>query len=161
LCGMISLGAGPDWLDEVPGFRALTRWTHRLRVFYYYNEPASPLGLLLRSAIGILWAPFRAKDRAEVRLYVELGAGFSALFLLLDLVPAVLVPLVSGAGFPGFQSLTEGWIGQVVTTFLLTYVLAAPVGGVLTLYLLTRPRHTLPRVLALFTLAAIAMGILA
>lgn len=161
LCGMISLGAGPDWLDDVPGFRALTRWTHRLRLFYYYNEPASPLGLLVRSGLGILWAPFRGKARVEVRLYVELGAGFSAVFLLLDIVPAVFVPLVSGAGLPGFESLVGNWLGEAFMTFLLTYMLAAPVGGVLTLYLLTRPRHTLPRILAGFTLASIALGALA
>lgn len=161
LCGMISLGAGPDWLDDVPGFRALTRWTHRLRLYYYYNEPASPLGLLVRSGLGILWAPFRRKARVEVRLYVELGAGFSAVFLLLDVVPGVLVPLISGAGLPGLGALAGNWLGQVFMTFLLTYLFAAPVGGVLTLYLLTRPRHTLPRILALFTLGAIVMGVLA
>lgn len=160
LAMMISLGAGPDWLDDVPGFHALTRWTHRLRVFYFYNEPGSPLAMLLRAIVGVFRAPFRPKDRTEVRLYVELGAGFSALFLLLDAVPAVLVPLASGNGLPDVETLASGWIGQVSSTFLLTYMLAAPVGGVLTLYLLTRPTHTLPRILAAFTLASIALGAL-
>lgn len=161
LSAMISLGAGPAWLDDVPGFHALTRWAHRLRIYYFYNEPGSPLAMLVRALIGVFRAPFRARDRAEVRLYVELGAGFSAVFLLLDIVPEVFVPLMSGGGLPDLGSLASGWLEQAFSTFLFTYMLAAPVGGVLTLYLLTRPRHTLPRILAGFTLASIALGALA
>jgi len=161
LAVMISLGVGPAWLDDVPGFHALTRWTHRLRVFHFFNEPGSPFAMLLRAFVGVLRAPFRTKDRTEVRLYVELGAGFSALFLLLDVVPAVVFPLVSGNGLPDVEVLASGWIEQVFSTFLLTYMLAAPVGGVLTLYLLTRATHTPPRILAAFTLVSIALGALA
>lgn len=160
LAGMISLGAGPAWLDDLPGFHALVRWTHRLRVFYYYNEPGSPPLLLLRGLLGVLWAPFRAKDRAEVRLYVEIGAVFSAIFLLMDVVPAVVIPLFSAGRSFDFGMLLETWIGEAVTTFILTYILAAPVGGVLTTYLLVRPTHRLPRILAAFTVVSILLGAL-
>lgn len=160
LAVVISLGAGPAWLHDLPGARALVRWTHRLRLFYWHNAPGSPPTLLLRSVLGVLWAPFRAKDRAEVRLYVELGAVFSAVFLLLDIVPAV-VPLLSSGQSVDPAALVSGWLAEALTTFFLTYALAAPVGGVLTLYLLVRPTHTLPRILAVFTVASIALGVLA
>ena len=160
LAGMISLGAGPAWLDDVPGTRALVRWTHRLRLFYWHNAPGSPPTMLLRSVLGVLWAPFRAKDRAEVRIYVELGAVLSAAFLLLDIVPEAVIPLLAGQSVDP-ASLASGWLAEALTTFFLTYTLAAPVGGVLTLYLLVRPTHTLPRILAVFTIVSIALGVLA
>lgn len=161
LSGMISLGAGPAWLDDLPGARALVRWTHRLRLFYWHNAPGSPPTMLLRSVLGVLWAPFRAKDRAEVRLYVELGAVFSAAFLLLDIIPEAVVPLVVSGQSVDPEALVSGWLAEALTTFFLTYALAAPVGGVLTLYLLVRPTHTLPRILAVFTVLSIALGVLA
>ena len=43
-------------------------------------------------------------------------------------------------------------------TFLITYAFATPIGAVLTLYLLTRRTHTVPRILGAFALVAIAMG---
>jgi len=156
---MIALGAGPDWLDDVPGFNALTRWTHRLRLFYWQNEPGSPPVLMLRGLFGLFWAPFRAKDRAEVRMYVELGAVFSAIFLLLDVVPALVGPLFSAGEAFSLDALLDDWLGEAVTTFVLVYLLAAPVGGVLTFYLLVQRTHTLPRILAGFTLAALAFGL--
>lgn len=161
LAGMISLGAGPAWLDDLPGARALVRWTHRLRLFYWHNAPGSPPTMLLRSVVGVLRAPFRAKDRAEVRLYVELGAVFSAAFLLLDIIPEAVVPLVASGRSVDPEALIAGWLAEALTTFFLTYALAAPVGGVLTLYLLVRPAHTLPRILAVFTVGSMALGVLA
>lgn len=159
LAVMVSLGAGPAWLDDVPGARALVRWTHRLRVYYYHNEPGSPPALLLRSLLGVLWAPFRTENRTEVRLYVELGAAFAAIFLLLDVIPEVLVPLLATGQSLDVGLVLEQWVAELFTTFLLTYALAAPVGGVLTLYVLVARTHTLPRILAIFTLVAIAVGL--
>jgi len=156
---LTTLGAGPDWLDDVPVFATLERWAHRLRLFYYHNEPGSPPGLLLRSFLGMIWAPFRAKDRAEVKLYMELGAAFTAAFLLVDLVGEVLVPALSGGALsPG--GLVVDWLREALATFFLTYAFAAPVGAVLTLYLLVRPTHRVPRILAGVTLAAMAAGAL-
>lgn len=161
LAGMTSLGAGPPWLDDVPGFRALVRWTHRLRVFYYHNEPGSPPTLLLRAMLGVLWAPFRSASRTEVRLYVELGAAFTAFFLLLDIIPEAVVPLLSASESFQLEALLEGWLAEAVMTFLFTYALAAPVGGVLTLHVLVHRTHTVPRILAVFTLVAIGLGLVA
>ncbi len=161
LAVMTSLGAGPAWLDDIPGSRALVRWTHRLRVYYYHNEPGSPLTLLLRAMLGVLWAPFRSKNRTEVRLYVELGAAFAAFFLLLDIIPEAVVPLLSASQTFQLGALIEGWLAEAIMTFLLTYTLAAPVGGVLTLHVLVHRTHTVPRILAAFTLAAIGLGVVA
>lgn len=152
-----TLGAGPDWLDEVPLFAALERWAHRLRLFYYHNEPGSPPGLLLRSVLGMIWAPFRAKDRAEVKLYVELGAAFTAAFLLLDIVFDVFVPAATGASVQ-LMPVLGGWLQEALVTFFLTYAFAAPVGAVLTLYVLVRPTHMLPRILAGVAMAALTAG---
>jgi hypothetical protein len=152
-----ALGAGPDWLDDVPLAGTLMRWSHRLRLFYHYNQPGSPPALLLRSMIGIMWAPFRTKDRAEVKLYVELGAAFTGLFLLLDLVPALVLPLFSGGGLE-LGSLLTGWIQEVFATFFLVCAFTAPIGAVLTLYLLVRPTHVLPRALAALTVVSLLAG---
>lgn len=159
LAATTSLGAGPDWLRDVPLFAALERWTHRLRLFYHHNEPGSPPALLLRSVVGMMWAPFRAKHRTEVKLYVELGAVFTAGFLLLDVVFDVIVPAASGASVALGPVLT-GWLQEAFTTFFLTYAFAAPVGAILTLYLLVRPTHTLPRILAALAMLALGAGAL-
>lgn len=160
LVAVTSLGAGPAWLDRVPGAGHLLRWSHRLRLFYYHNKPGNPVALLLRPALGVLWAPFRRKDRAEVKLYVELGAAFTAGFLLLDVIPEVLVPLFSRGTSLEPSSVVSGWVGEAFATFFLTYAFAAPIGAVLTLYLLVRATHTVPRLLSAFTLVAILVGAL-
>lgn len=157
LAGVTAMGAGPTWLGEAPLARHLVRWSHRLRLFYYHNEPGSPLALLIRPVTGVLWAPFRTKARAEVRLYVELGAAFTAAFFLLDLIPEALLPLLSGRSL-ALGDLLGGWLVQAFTTFFLTYAFAAPVGAALTRHLLVRPTHTVPRVLSLLTLLAVLTG---
>lgn len=158
LAGMTSLGAGLASLDDVRGFRPLVRWAHRLRIFYYHNEPASPPYLLVRAVVGVFRAPFRAVDRTEVRLYVELGAVFAAFFLLLDIVPEAVVPLVTTPQSFELGVLLEAWLAEAIVTFVLVYVLAAPVGGVLTLHVLVHRTHTVPRILAVLTLLSIGLG---
>ncbi|NIP82074.1 MAG: hypothetical protein GWM90_23780, partial [Gemmatimonadetes bacterium] len=39
------------------------------------------------------------------------------------------------------------WIREAFMTFFVIYAFAAPIGAVLTLYLLTRRTHTVPRLL--------------
>lgn len=159
LAGVTALGAGPAWIEAVPLARHFVRWSHRLRLFYYHNEPGSPPALLVRPLVGVLWAPFRPKARAEVRMYVELGAAFTAAFFLLDLIPEAIVPLLSSRALD-LGDLLGGWLAEAFTTFFLTYAFAAPIGAVLTLHLLVRPTHTLPRALSALTLVAIVLGAL-
>lgn len=157
---LATAGAGPAWLDDVPLGGTLTRWAHRLRLFYHHNEPGSPPGLLFRPVLGVVWAPFRSRARTEVRLYMELGAVFTGFFLLLDLGREILLPALGGGGVPGPASLAAEWTTEAAMTFFLTYAFTAPVGAVLTLYLLLRPTHALPRLLGLLTLGSIGAGIL-
>lgn len=156
---VIMLGGHAAWLHRVPIARSLVRWSHRLRLFYYYNRPGSPLGLLARPFVGLLLAPFRRRERAEARLYLEMGAVFTLLFMTLDLVEDVGGPLVrTGLAALAPTRLAGIWIEEAFMTFLVTYAFATPIGAVLTLYLLTRTTHTLPRLLGGFALLCIAMG---
>lgn len=159
LIGVVMLGGYTDWLADVPIARALVRWSHRLRLFYYFNRPGHPLALLLRAPLGLLYSVFRRRDRAEAGLYLELGAVFTLGFMLLDLVEDVGGPLLS-SGFSALAPtrLAGVWFQELFMTFLVTYAFAAPIGAVLTLYLLTRRTHTLPRILGAFALFCIALG---
>lgn len=159
LIGVTLLGARVSWLHDVPLARALVRWSHRLRLYYYFNRPGSPLALLLRSAIGLMLAPFRRRDRAEVRLYLELGAVFTLGFMALDLLEDLIIPLF-GTGLAAMSPfrLAGVWFQELFLTFLVIYAFAAPIGAILTLYLLTRRTHTVPRVLGGLTLLFIAVG---
>jgi hypothetical protein len=160
LIAVTMLGGRAGWLDRVPLAGAFLRWSHRLRLFYYYNRPGSPPALLVRGLTGVILAPFRRREREEARLYLEVGAVFALGFLVLDLVENVGAPLVGSAGLAALAPthLVGIWIREAFMTFLVIYACAAPIGAVLTLYLLTRPTHTLPRLLGAFALLFIALG---
>jgi TM2 domain-containing membrane protein YozV len=158
IIGVTAAGGATGRLTQLPGVRSLIRWNQRLRLFYYFNEPRSPLGLLLRPVTGILLAPFRLRDRAEVRIYLQIGFVFTFGFVLFDAWPYLIEPVIReglGAAPGGLLNL---WVNQAAVTFLVMYAFAAPIGATLTLYLLTRRTHTLPRVLSAFTLLAILLG---
>lgn len=158
LVAVTLLGARVEWLTGIPGVRALVRWSHRLRLFYYFNRPGSPAGLLVRSATAMVLAPFRQRDRAEVRLYLELGAVFTLVFTALDVVEDLVIPLFdTGLAAVAPPHLLAIWLQQLLMTFTVIYAFAAPVGAILTLYLLTRRTHVLPRILGVYTLLFIAL----
>lgn len=158
LIGVTLLGGRAEWLNGVPLARALIRWSHRLRLFYYFNRPGNPVALMFRSAVGLMLAPFRRRDRAETRLYLELGAVFTLAFMALDVLEDVVVPIFT-MGFAALSPLRLAtlWFQELFITFLVTYAFAAPIGAILTLYLLTRRTHTLPRALGVLTLFFIAL----
>lgn len=159
LSGVTVLGGTSNRFTELPFVHSLIRWSHRLRLFYFYNRPGSPPALLLRSVIGMMAAPFRRRSRAEVEIYAQLGAVFTIGFLLFDLVPEVVIPLFrQGAAALSPFRLVLLWAQEAFMTFLLVYAFAAPVGAVLTLYVLTRSTHTVPRLLAAFAVVSIALG---
>ncbi len=152
------LGGQAEWLNRVPLARALVRWSHRLRLFYYFNRPGSPPTLLLRGVLAVVLAPFRRRDRAETRLYLELGAAFTVLFMAADLFEDVIGPLAAtGLAALGPMRLAGVWLQEAFLTFFFTYAFAAPIGAVLALHLLTRRTHTVPRILGAFTLLFIAL----
>lgn len=161
LVGIVSAGATLGRLGHLPVLRGLLRWSHRLRLFYYYNKPGNPVALLFRPVTGLLLAPLRRRDRAEVKLYLQLGGVFTLGFLLLDFGGEVLGPLLTGRGLPELDHLFELWVEEVTVTFIVIYAFATPIGAILTLYLLMRATHTVPRMLSALVLVAIALGVLA
>lgn len=157
LTGLAVAGDSARWMNRFPVARDLVRWDHRLRLFYYYNEPKSPPALLLRSFSAAVTAPFRRRTRAEVGLYLQLGGAFTLLFLLEDLAFDVVGPALAGQAM-GLTQIAGVFLEEAVVNFVVIYAFASPIGAVLTLYILTRPTHTVPRVLAAVTLVCVAAG---
>lgn len=161
LIGVILLGGAAGWLDRVPIAGAFLRWSHRLRLFYYYNRPGAPAGLLFRGITGPLLAPFRRRAREEARLYLQVGAVFALAFLAVDIAENVAGPMVvEGAGLAALAPtrLLGLWIQEAFMTFFVIYAFATPIGAVLTRYLLTRRTHAVPRLLGGLALLFIALG---
>ncbi|HEX7037412.1 MAG TPA: NINE protein [Pseudomonadales bacterium] len=160
IIGITLLGGHAGRLDRLPLARGLVRWSHRLRLFYYYNRPGSPPELLVRGFTGAVLAPFRARARAEALLYLEVGAVFTLAFLALDVLDDVAAPLFE----MGLVALAPGrlmgiLLQEALMTFVLIYAFVTPIGAVLNLHLLTRPTHTVPRLLGLVALFAMALGL--
>ncbi|MGK7311546.1 MAG: TM2 domain-containing protein [Candidatus Longimicrobiales bacterium M2_2A_002] len=154
------LGGAAGWLDRVPVAGAFLRWSHRLRLFYYYNRPGSPPALLLRGLTAPFLALFRRRAREEARLYLEVGAVFALGFMAIDLVQNVAGPMVGGTGLAALAPirLLGVWIKEAFMTFFVIYAFATPIGAVLTLHLLTRRTHTVPRLLGGLALLFIVLG---
>lgn len=157
LAALTAAGGGAGRLHHVPVLRDLIRWSHRLRLFYYYNKPGNPVWLLFRPVTATILAPFRRRDRAEVKIYLQLGGVFTLLFLLIDLAEQLAEQGASALN-PG--RLIGLWVNEATVTFLVIYAFATPIGAVLTLYLLTRRTHTLPRLLSGVVIAAMMVGLL-
>lgn len=147
-------------LGHLPVLHGLLRWSHRVRLFYYYDKPGNPVALLFRPVTGAILAPFRRRDRAEVKLYLQLGGIFTLGFLLLDFGGEVLGPLLTGDALPRLNELFDLWLREATLTFVVIYAFATPIGAVLTLYLLVRPTHTVPRTLSALVAGAMALGLL-
>lgn len=157
LAVLTAMGGSVGRLDDLPITQELIPWNHRLRLFYYYNRPGKPLALLFRPVTAAISAPFRRRDRAEVRLYLQLGGVLTGLFLVLDLVEAVAS---DGLSALGPMSLFGLWMREAVATFLVIYAFATPIGAVLTVHLLMRRSHFVPRLLSALVLVAMLLGIL-
>lgn len=160
LAAFASAGGALGRFAGTPVLGTLLRWSHRLRLFYYFNRPGSPPALLMRSVTASVTAPFRARDRAEVRMYLQLGAFFTVLFVLLDF-GGVLVSAAAGGGMPGLSELLELWLRQAVMTFVVIFAFTTPIGAVITLYLLLSRTHTVPRLLSGLTGATVLLTLLA
>jgi TM2 domain-containing membrane protein YozV len=157
LVALVGAGSAVGRVGHLPLVQPLLRWSHRLRLFYYFNQPGSPPALLFRPITGILVAPFRRRARAEVRLYLQLGGVFTLFFLLLDFGGDVLLPSFTGGVVPGISDIFTFWIREATLTFIVIYAFATPIGAVLNRYLLVRRTHTVPRLLcAVVTLSILA-----
>lgn len=153
LCGITLLGARWDALAHVPGLRGFDRWSHRLRLFYYVNDPGRPLELLFRPLVALVVAPFRPRARAEVWLYLQLGAWFTVIFTGMDVIESVSF---QGGGLALHP---ETFVADVAMTFASIYAFATPVGAVLTARLLIEPSDRLVWLLAFIALGATLLGL--
>ena len=150
-------GSQVGTFGHLPVIHGLIRWSHRLRLFYYYNRPGTPIALLFRPVTATILAPFRRRDRAEVKLYLQLGGVFTLLFLMLDLLEAIAE---DGLGALSPMSLFGLWLKEAVVTFIVIYSFATPIGAVLTLHLLMRRTHRVARALSIVVLISMVAGLL-
>jgi hypothetical protein len=153
IIAITNLGARWHALAHLPLLRGLDLWSHRLRLYYHSNDPGSPVSLLLRPVLGLWAAAFRKRARAEVRLYLELGAVFTILFTLADLGEVVVI---SGGDF---NISFGGLAGDMVQTFVSIYAFAAPIGAVLTTHLLLERTDRLLWVLSGLSIVALVLGL--
>jgi len=147
-----NLGARWDALATLPVLRGFDRWSHRLRLYYYMNDPGGPLKLAFRPIFGSLTAIFRRRARAEARLYLQLGAWFTIIFTLVDVVQAL------GIGSSGGISIA-GFFGDLFQTFFFIYAFAAPIGAILTTHLLLERRDSVLWLISGVAVLAILSGL--
>jgi hypothetical protein len=139
-------------LAHVPVLHGLSRWNHRLRLYYHTVDPGSIWLLALRPITGIFIAPWRSRARAEVRLYLQLGVVFSILFTLSDTLE-----------LSESDSLAEGlglMLGEFVQTLIYTYAFVAPIGALLITQLLLSQRDSVVWTLSALTVLAICSGLM-
>jgi TM2 domain-containing membrane protein YozV len=153
LSAITLLGARWDALVHIPVLRGLDRWSHRLRLFYYVNDPGGPLVLFFRPIVGLLSAPFRKKARAEAWLYLQLGAWFTIVFTGLDVVQ------LTGIATADFGIHPLNLLGDTAITFVSIYAFATPIGTILTTHVLLEKRDSVVWMLTGIALAAILFGI--
>jgi hypothetical protein len=142
---------GARWDPTLPLLRDLDRWSDRLRLYYRFNDPGGPLSLMFRPILGPLTAWARKRARAEVRLYLQLGAVFTIGFTLLDVLQAM-------GGGNGFQA--SAFIGDLFVTFFTVYAFTTPIGAVLTTHLILERRDEIVWALSGLTILAIGGGML-
>jgi TM2 domain-containing membrane protein YozV len=159
LVALSSAGAAVGRFGHLPVVYGLVRWSHRLRLFYYYCRPGNSFALLIRPLTGALLAPFQRRARAEASLYLQLGGIITVAFLVLDFGAEVLGPVLGRGALPSLTGVFGLWIREAVVTFLVIYCFATPVGAVLTKHLLLRRTHTVPRLLGAVVLICMAVGV--
>ncbi len=138
-------------MDQIPLLRGVTRWSHRLRLYYHTTDPGNFWLLALRPLTGVFYALWIQRTRAEVRLYLQMGVAFAICFALLDVAEALQL----GSFWAGIGLM----IGEFAQTLVYTYVFVAPAGALLTTQLLLSRRDSTVLGLSAITLAAVAVGL--
>ncbi|EAQ98859.1 TM2 domain-containing protein [Congregibacter litoralis] len=152
LSAITLLGARWDALATIPVLKNFDRWSHRLRLYYYVNDPGGPLTLFFKPVLGLLTAPFRKRARAEAWLYLQIGLWFTIIFTGMDLVEAVDI------SSQGISIHPLDFLADVLLTLISVYALATPIGAILTTHVLLERRDLTVWVLTCITLAAIYLG---
>ena len=145
------LAARTPSISHIPLLGGLSRWSHRLRLYYHTTDPGSVGLLALRPVAGIFFAPWLSRARTEVRLYLQLGVVFALGFALLDIADAIDRDSI-GASL-GFL------LSDFLQTLVYTYVFVAPAGALLTTQLLLARRDRVVWALSALTLAGVYMGL--
>ncbi len=148
LMAITLLGARWEKMAEMPILNAFDRWNHRLKLYYFSTDPGNAYLLALRPLIGVFVA-WRQRARAEVRLYLHLGAWFTILFTAMDLIEA----------YDGDSGINPGvLVGDMLTNLLMIYLFAAPIGAVLTTQQLLSRSDNVVWSLSGLGLAAVGIG---
>ena len=139
-------------LLRIPVLGSLGRWSHRLRLYYYTVDPGSAWLLALRPVIGVLFAPWQQKARAEVRLYLQLGVAVTLAFTFFDLLEiSESESLSAGIGLMA---------AEFFQTLIYTYAFVPPVGAILTTQLLLSRHDRVVWTLSALTLTFVYLGLL-
>ncbi|MYA32990.1 MAG: TM2 domain-containing protein [Gemmatimonadales bacterium] len=118
---------GTRWtaLSNLPILRGFDRWAHRLRLFYYTNDPGGAVSLAFRQVLAA-FAILRKRRRAEAKLYLQFGVWFTIIFTVFDIIQA-------SRGTGGF---TGALVQDFYLTLFATYAFAAPIGAILNKHVL-------------------------
>ena len=138
-------------MAHVPVLRGVIRWSHRLRLYYHTTDPESVWLLIFRPAVGVFYALWTRRARAEVRLYLQMGVVFATGFAIFDLAEA----LERDSIWAGIGLL----IGEFAQTLAYTYLFVAPAGALLTTQLLLSRRDTVVWALSAIALGAVYLGL--
>ena len=137
-------------LARVPILASLTRWVHRLRLYYHTVDPGNIWLLAIRPLLGILLAFWQPKVRAEVRLYLQFGVALSLVFAIQD-----AIEFVGRSGFwVGFGLLAA----EFAQTLVYTFAFVAPAGALLTTQLLVAKKDYVVWGLSAINLGMIYLG---
>ncbi len=137
-------------MARLPILNALTRWVHRLRLYYHTVDPGHGLRLAMRPLIGVFLAPWRPKARAEVSLYLQNGAIDAMLNSAMDTAELI----ASGGFWAGVGIL----LAEFAQMFFFIYLFVAPAGALLTTQLLLSRRDSVVWGLSALTLATLYLG---
>ena len=151
LIAITLLGTRWDVLSDLPVLRGFDRWAHRLRLFYYTNDPGGALSLAFRQVLAV-FAIFRQRRRTEAKLYLQLGAWFTIIFTAFDIIEALGI---GGSG--GFNP--DSLMLDFVQTFFATYAFAAPIGAILNKHILLQRSDRVIWVLSGIAVVFILIGV--
>ena len=107
---------------HIPILGELSRWNHRLRLYYFTTDPGGVWLLAARPYVGVFMAPWRKKSRVEVRLFLQIGVAFSMVFTVFDLYEVRESSFWAGFGLT---------LAEFAQTIIYTYAFVAPVGAIL------------------------------
>ena len=138
-------------MRNIPVLRELTRWNHRLRLYYLTTDPGSTWMLAARPIVGVFIAPWRKQSRAEVRLYLQLGIAFGMAFTVMDAYE------LRDSGFWVAFGLS---LAELAQTVVYTYVFVAPVGAILITQQLLARKDWVVLLMCLTTLFTGYLGLL-